>query len=216
MKNQIAQTIRDVKTEKLPKELKKPPRKFSAVKKRGSRVVIKIVAANALNAILLVVLFYILGQLPSVAHKIKELRSRELAAQESADAAVINAELDRNKDKIDTLVGLRASDTEFIEFIEQITSFKNEGVISEIIYPGGDPVVSPRLNSLGGRGYPVILVIRGREEDVSTALSRIQSMPFLLSNQNVELEVGVSEENPGGVTMRLGVYLVVNDTFADN
>lgn len=217
MKNQPIQTQREVKTETLPKELIKMPKKFSAEGKRASRVVVKIVAANVVNVVLLVALFYILGQLPVVARKIKELRNTQLAAQESADVAVINAELARFADKIDTLTGLRASDREFIEFIEQITSLKSEGLISEIVYPGGGPVVSPRLNSIGGRGYPVIFVLKGSQENVNAALSRIQSLPFLITSQEIELEVGqVAKGLPAEITMRLGVYFVVNDTFANN
>ncbi|OGM31645.1 hypothetical protein A2803_04420 [Candidatus Woesebacteria bacterium RIFCSPHIGHO2_01_FULL_44_21] len=212
----VHQASKEPKSEKVPRELRAPHKKF-AIKRRGPSVIVKIVVANVVNVLLLVAIFYLLAQLPVVSKKIKELRSTQLAAQGSADAVIINSEIEKDKEKIDTLTGLLARDQEFIEFVEVVTALKSEGVVTDVIFPGGDPIVSPSLATLGGKGYPIILTFGGSLEAINSGLSRVTALPFILAPQNVELEINqASEENPGGTVLRLGVYLVVNDTFANN
>jgi hypothetical protein len=177
---------------------------------RPTKVLIRVVITNVVNAVLLIAVFYLLSQLPKVAGRIKELRSQQLAAQETTDAAIIASELGRSSDKLNTLTNLYAGDNEFIDFVAKTTALREEGVISEVLFPGEIVISSGSLRGLGvDKGFPISLVFQGSEESLNSALSRVLALPYLLAPQDVELE-----EGEGGWTLRLGLLLVVNDNFA--
>ncbi len=188
-------------------------KKFGGVQKRSLSIVIKVVGANVINVILLVVVLYLLSQLTQVAGKIKELRSAQLAAEETTDAAVIKAEVDKNADKVGELTSLRAGDQEFIDFIEAVSALKSKGVIADVQYPG-TTVGHDKIAPMDGKGFPVLIVLRGSQDQINTGLARVLDLPFLFLPQDVEFDT-VGEE--GGVPgMKLNVLLVVNENFAEN
>ena len=176
-------------------------------KRKISRVLVKIVALNIVNALLIVAIFYVLSQLPVEGKKIKELRSTQIAANESNDAAVLLAEVDRNKDKINELKALFADDSGFLRFVSEADSLKAEGIITELSFPGGVPV----RNEDKELGLPVLIVLQGTKEQINTGLEKVLSLPFFLKPVSVELET-----TPELLIMRFGAFLFVNEDFSKN
>jgi hypothetical protein len=188
-------------------------KKHKEKKKRITRDLVKIIGANIVNVILIVSIFYILGQLPDVAQKIKELRSAQIASQEVSDVAVIQSEIDRNADKIQELRNLFIDDEQFIVFIRELNALQIEGIVSEFDLTGGKTTV----NKDGTSVLPVIIVFQGQKEQINSALKRIHDLPILLRPSAVELvSVSASEENPGGYIMNYTAFLIVDGDFAAN
>jgi len=170
-----------------------------------SRALVKNVAANGVNVILLIATFYFLGDLPHVAQRIKDLRSAQIAAQETVDAEIIRADITRNSDKIEELESLFVGDTGFSEFASLMSALQTEGVVLEFSFPGGS-----KTNARQGHdALQFSIVFQGPQEQVNNALRRVLAPPILIEPSIVELEV-----NPESLTMRLNAYLLVNGDFA--
>jgi len=174
--------------------------------KKVSRVILKVIGANIVNLVLVAVVFYLLGIMPKQAEKIKELRSASIVAQETSDAAVIKADIDKNEDKIEQLKNLFVDDQGFGQFIREVNAIRAEGVITQFDFPGQGSVTRGKL-----RGYPVIIVFQGNLDTVNGAFSRIMDLPFLLSPESIEV-IGSSDN----LTLNFGALLLVNDSFSEN
>lgn len=188
---------------------------IDAGKKRLNRTAVKVIAANVVNFILLGIIFYMISTLPQVAERLKGLRSAQIAAEETADAAILTADIERNAQQISALRALRVKDSEFIDFVEAASAMQAEGVISEVIYPGG-AVMHPDISALKGRGFPIVFVVQGSQENISSAMARIFGLPFLFLPQDIEIETVANGDGSQSMTARLSVLLIVDDNFAAN
>jgi len=184
-------------------------------KHKGTRLLLKFSITNAINVFLIIAIFYLLGQLPVVAGRIKELRSAQFAAEETANVSLIKSEIERSEANINTLQSLFAGDLQFVDFIERLTKLKEEGVISSITFPGG-PVEVKKLSPVRAKGFPVILEFRGNQDSVNSGLSKVFGMPFLFSPQEAELIVVQDSKEKGEIILNIGLYIIVNESFAKN
>jgi hypothetical protein len=191
------------------KEIKKIEEKINNQSRGGKkmpRVILKVIAVNVVNLVLIAAIFYFLGNMDSQAEKIKELRSASIIARETSDVAIIKSDIDKTADKIDRLKDLYVDDNRFGDFIQQVNAIKGEGVITQFDFPGGAVVTEGKL-----RGYPLLLVFQGTKEAVNNALSRVMTLPYLLSPESVEVEL-----NPESVTVSFGALILVNENFSEN
>lgn len=204
-----------MKNSKIPKELRKTDKKFAYKGGKRKVALAKVLVANVMNLLLLAATFYLLGRLPVVAKQMKELHSAQIAAEETTDAGVLNAEIERNKEKVDIVTKFYAGDQEFLDLVDAVYDLRDEGVFSEVVFPGGGSVTVKELAKIGAKGFPVGVTIRGSEEAINSGLSRIFSLPFLFYPQDVELVLEPGE-NSGELVMKFNFYLVVNENFAAN
>lgn len=175
--------------------------------KKKSKLFMKIIALNIVNALLLAVLLYFVGQLPQVAGKVKDLRSEAIAAQETADAAILNSEIERNSEKINKLKGLFANAGGFSDLLTQLGAIKAEGVLTEFSFPGGTPV----QNAAGNSVLSLALTFQGSQDQVNNALGRIFALPILIEPGSAELE-----GNRDAMILRFEGNLYIDERFASN
>jgi len=175
--------------------------------KKKSKLFLKIIALNIVNALLLIAILYFIQELPKIAGKVKELRSAVIVAQETADAAVLSSEIERNSEKINTLKALFLDAGGFSDFLTRLGIIRSEGVLTEFDFPGGTPTV----NAAGKSVLSLALTFRGSQDQVNDALSKILLLPVLIEPGSVELE-----GNKEAMILRFGGFLYVDEYFANN
>lgn len=141
--NQAIQKIEEQATEK--------------AKSRTTSVVIKVAIANIINVVLLVTIFFLLGNLSDIAEKIKDLRSAHLVAQGTSDAALIHADIEKNQDKVDKLDELYIDDDGFADFLTAVAAIRTDPTITEVTFPGSEEAISGTNQT----GVPVSIVFQG-------------------------------------------------------
>lgn len=194
------------KTESSNKMIKTP----ESVQKANKRDITKIVVFNVVNVILVVIILFLVGRLPGEAEKVKNLRSEEIAAQESSSIGVLTSELEKNSSKIQELKDVFVDENQFISFVTSIESIRSQGILSDVTFP----VVNPVKDGSGHLGLPVSIVARGNQDQLNLAIEEVLNLPFLLRPVNVNLEVVNQTEQT--YILRLGLFLYVDEEFSEN
>jgi len=186
------------------------------IKHKRTRLLFKVIVANVINFFLIIAIFYLLGQLPVIAGRIKELRSAQFATEENTNISVIKSEIERNEANISALKSFFAGDLQFVDFVERLTKLKEEGIVSNITFPGGGPVEVKKLSPVRAKGFAVILEFRGSQDFVNSGLSKVFGMPLLFFPYEAELVVVQDSKEKGEIILNIGLYIIVNESFAKN
>lgn len=188
---------------KAAEAIAKIEKESDGLKKKSSKIHKKIIVLNFINVVLLVSIFYFLNKVTLLAKDIKELRSEQIVAQETTDAAVIATELERNSAHIGELEYLFLSQEGFLEFLDEVDAIAANGNVSEFDFP-----VRSSVDRQKRRGMPILIAFEGTQAQVNESLSRFWTLPFLYKITNVELE-----GNSANMSLRLGIFLIVNENF---
>lgn len=175
-------------------------------KKTSSRVLLKIIILNLVNLVLVIAIFFLLGELPKLGNSIKEIRSSNIAAEGKNDAVILASEVDRNREKIDNIRNIYVDENGFVEFVSIINPLRVEGIISDLVF-------SPSAveNSKKQAGVPITMVFQGSRDQINLALEKLYQAPVLFNVVSVELE-GTAE----AAIYRLSIFLLVDESFPKN
>lgn len=177
---------------------------YKNINKGGNKL--KNVIFNVVNVVLLVILFFILNNIPKVATTVKQLRSESIVAQEEADISILSSELKRYQEKIDEVNSKFTNEDKFINFLQEVENIKRDGVLGEFSFPVSQTV----KDSNGNFGFPVSFVFQGSQEQINSEVLRLLNLDFLIKPINVEVEVSSGSEI---ITLRMGSFLYVNEEF---
>lgn len=176
-------------------------------KKASSRILLKIIVINVVSGLLIIAIFVLLNKLSDLGEALKEIRSERFVSQGESEVAVLQSEIEKNREKIERLESLYLDKSSFADFIGVLNTLQTEGVITRIILSGEDPI----LNSKKQLGYPINLVLEGTEEQINTGLERIYAQPVLFSTINSEIEIGAER-----AVLRLNIFLLTDEQFSQN
>ena len=176
-------------------------------RKRNKRTLIKIVALNVTNLLLIFAIFYILGKLPDIASEIKQLRSAQYAAQGVNDAEVLRADINKNSGMVDSLEKLFIDKTSVVDLSKTLSSIRDEGSINEFDFPGSRVIT----DKSGQTVLPILIIFHGSRDQVNDAMNRVFSLPFMFKTQSVEVD-GTPEE----LTLTYNGFILANENFEQN
>lgn len=176
-------------------------------KVRSSRIILKIVVLNVINLLLIGSIFLIIGKLPALGNKLKELRSASFVAQGENDAAVLRSELERHSEDINKLKSLYVNASGFSDFIGELTDMKESGQLSDFTIVGSGVIT----NNAKQKGVPLMVTFEGTEAELNESLEKLYSSPVLFNLASVELE-----RNADNTKMGLSIFLLVDESFAKN
>lgn len=172
------------------------------------RTKVKIIIFNIINLVLLVSLGFLLQKLPRDAEKVKELRSAQVVSHSENDIGVLQAELDKNKENIESISEVFVDDEKFLGFITSIDQLEASGVISNFSLP----VTKPVLDSNKNLGLPVSMTFSGSLDQVNQAFAEVDKLPYILKPVNIDIDVLPD----GRRTVRFGGFLYTNENFNKN
>lgn len=171
---------------------------------------LKAIILNIVNILLIIGIFYISGRLPQLSGEIKELRAKKIISQESSDIAVLSAELEKNKNKINELSSIYLDERGLSSFFAKMEDLAEKGVVSQFDSFLSEPVADRN----GQLGLPILIEFAGQKESISTNLLLVQKLPYLMRPVSVELNRNTDEG--GGYTFKYGVFLYVDESLKKN
>ena len=149
---------------------------------------VKSIIANLINICLIIIVIVLVRKLPAKAQTIKELENQKVLAQENIDLAVLNADIERNREKIDKLGSLIANQNDVLIVIEALSRLKSSGQIQE--FNIADNSVK---DGSGQMGLPIFIKGSGNLEAVDLAISNFHKIGKII--KPVKLNLRIQEEN---------------------
>jgi hypothetical protein len=169
----------------------------------------KDIVLGIVNLLSIVLLVFILVDLPKKARELRDLRINVAKNQIASptytkipeDAKVKSAELEK----------LFLDDFGVINFAVDIEKLKAESpAIKKISFTSPKPV----KDRLGFTGIPAVITIEGNWLELSKALYLIEKTPYLF--RPVNIKAGVNKENKNVIVLHYGIFLYVGDKFSKN
>lgn len=173
----------------------------STTNRKLSHVLLKAIAVNGLNFLVFIGIFLLVRELPKKAQEVKTVLTEVQASQQAADTAVLKSEIEKSRDKIDTLTKLFSGDQTVISFVSDMDELKAAGVISEYEFP----ITALITDKSGIKGLPVAITAKGSKEAVNIALQKISSLKTLV--KPITLSMTISES--GEYVAKFGGFLYV-------
>jgi hypothetical protein len=183
-------------------------------KRITSKLMLRSLILNVVNAVLLISTIFIFTRLPGLAAKIKEARTKELSTPSAADSQVLEAELSDNFAKLDQLELLFAKESRILDFVREIDTLKKEGVVTRFSFESNDVVQDVSKNF----GLKIAIDFTGDLERVNTAINKVESLSYLIKPESAELLVTKSqvEGESDTITYRLKGVLYVDKSLSQN
>jgi Tfp pilus assembly protein PilO len=167
----------------------------------------KIHILAVLSVIGLVITFILLNRISVLANEIKEAKHESASEADLADYAFLESEIEHYQQQIDELNSLFASDSEIINFVQEIDRLKREGVVQSFSFVSNTPII----DKSGNLGIPISITLSGNEEQIDAALRNIQSLPFLLRGVQTEVSKETNEEGVETTILEYGGFLYVEE-----
>ena len=172
------------------------------IKKKLSRVLLKVIVVNVLNVFVLVGLLIVLNEIPKRALEVKTATTKMQAAQQNADAAVLEADIEKNKEKLDLIQSVFSGDKTLIAFISHMEDLKTQNTVSSYEFP----ITNEIADKTGLKGLPVTVTIVGNPISIQPAISQIFDTTSLL--KPVSLTIETAED--GNSIATLGAFLYIS------
>lgn len=158
--------------------------------------------------VLIVILILILGRIGPLSQEIMEKRS-EIVNSTSSDALeVAKARLNRNTNKVADLNKLFINDDNLVDFVKEIDTLKNEGLINSFSFGASDV----RDKRSGYNAIPFEIMIEGDGAKISSTMSKILSLPYFIVDVSAELQLNET----GGYTYNYGGFLYISEDYGKN
>lgn len=164
------------------------------------KLYIKIIIVNIVDVLLIATTIFFLTKLPAIAIEISKVHGQALAGEQSSEGAVIKADLDNNKEKIEELSDLFLDDTGLVNFNEEVAKLKAAGVVTDASFVSTTPVTDATL----ARGLPILFKASGTKEQVNNAVKEITNLPALIRPVTVKLTTGET-----GWSLEYGVFVYI-------
>lgn len=158
----------------------------------------KVLAIHGVNLVLLFLILLLLGKLPQKAQVMQDLRNQKIAAQESMDVDVLEAELLALQDQIKVLEDAFVTDSQLLHFIEKMDELKAQGLIADY-----EPLSSGIVRSKKSSGLPVEVNLQGDPATISKGLNSLAQTGFLFK----PVTFVMSRNEDGSYQVRYGIFL---------
>ena len=182
---------------------------FRQKAKTDLRPYASILLLGLINVIIIIVLLFVLGQLPHKASEVKVARNRQIKNISGGDVEAVKREIERNSIKIQVIRDLYPDQTEVISFVNAIDSLKEEGTLVNFSFASEAPVV----DRLGFKALPVVITISGDVDSIRSGLSSIDNLPYVLRPVTVEM---TRSEDETSFVLQYGGVLYVSESFEEN
>jgi Tfp pilus assembly protein PilO len=140
--------------------------------------------------ILLIALMTILGRLPLLADEIRNLSTESVSvSDENLDE--LRQQLAVAQPRVEQLSEYFPDESGVVDFIGEIDKLKAQGTIDSFSFASSD-AVTDKSKSLS---LPVLIVVTGDADKISSALGQIQSLPYIIRAVSVDIdaEAGFTE-----------------------
>lgn len=158
-----------------------------------------------LGFIALLVIFS--GRLPQRANELREARRENLKNIAKTGIEIAGLEIEYSRQKADKLNKLFPDEKGVIDFVREIDTLKEEGIISSFSFASENYV----RDRTGYFGIPFVVGFDGTWSLIGEGLQRFQDLPFIFRAVSIE-----TERQPEGniVKLRYGGFLYVNESLA--
>lgn len=150
-----------------------------------SGFLIKTLFVNFVNFLVLVATILLIRDLQTKSLEVKTARTKVISMSQDIDAAVLSADLERERTKISDISSLLSGETTLISFIETLDKLKKDKVISEFEFP----LLTDVPDKTGARGLPIVMTIQGTKIQLDESLRKIGDLPVLLRPVTLTIEV---------------------------
>ena len=180
-------------------EAEKPRRKFGF----GSKVLVRAMILNAVNVVLVILIVILIGKLPVKGQNLKELRGQEMLLRETTDVAVLESEIESNKDKISLVEAHFVDERGVLGFLEAKDQLERDGRIKSFSI-GEKPILDKHKN----KGLAIKMEFEGSLGEVNESMARVMGLPYFLNPVEVKLAVDPGSDR---VLMALVGFLYINE-----
>ena len=187
---------KDSKT-KVKQEQKKSGEEKSRYK---TTLFIQSMILNLVNVVLIIAIVILFFLLPKKSAELSELTNNQVLEKEKTDAIVLQADVDKNLDKIDAIKDTQINESSLVRFFEyrdEIT--KIPGVTRFEI---SEKTISDRNKNVG---YGITIEARGSGESINNVYKKIQGVPFLIEPMVFDIKV---DENGEYILTYLGILYI--------
>lgn len=164
-----------------------------------SKTLFKIIVVNGLNALIVLSLIYLAPQVERVASEVKTKSSESLARQQVSSSAVLQSEIDRNKDNIEKIRSKLSGEKTVIAFLADLDKLRSEGVVSASDFPTTQEIIDKQKLT----GFPVSLSFKGDLNTINNNWQKVNSLPYLLRPVTIDLLL-----EDGQNTLTLGYFFI--------
>lgn len=156
--------------------------------------------------IIFIIAILVLGsQLDKSAIELKKLRTEKLAKQSAASNTVALGELENFETEIESVLAEFPDQNSILEFINSLDNLKRQGTILQFSFASDEAL----KDSTGTLGLPVLIEIKGNQENINNGLKAISELPVILKPVKTEL----TRAEDGSFTLRYGGFLYVDQKF---
>lgn len=175
-------------------------------KDEKSRLIIKVSILGAIIFILFVGLLTLLGRLPLIANEIKNVKT-ETASVSDEKLRELEQQLTTAQPKVEQISKFFPDESGIVDFIGEIDKLKAEGVIDSFSFANGAAV----MDKSKSYALPVLIEVKGNINRISSAIERIQSLPYIIRAVNIKISTAETLEIEG----EEGEIVIVPDTSGD-
>jgi len=150
---------------------------------RFSQLFIRILVTNIVNVILLGAALFLLSNIDRLAGEVAETRSLVLASQQSSEAAVLTADLERNSQKINELNSAFLDDSGLVIFEAALSELRASAVVESYSYIS----TQPTPDTTKSRGLPILVKATGDITTINNAVQKIFQLPAIIRPVTVKL-----------------------------
>ena len=161
------------------------------------------------NLVLIVGAVVILGKLPSRALEFKALRNAELQLTTKSSFDIAELEIESSSQKADRLLVLFPDEPGLVEFVKEIDTLKEEGIVTRFFFASEKAV----RDKTGYYGIPLVIEFSGTWDQIGLAIQIIDDLPYLLRAVTVDAE---PEPDTGLIIFKYGGFLYVDESLAKN
>lgn len=164
-----------------------------------SKTLFKIIVVNALNGLIVLAIIYLAPQIEKVASEVKTKSSESLARQQVSSSAVLQSEIDRNKESIEKIRSKLSGEKTVIAFLADLDKLRSEGVVTASEFPTTQEIVDKQKLV----GFPVSLTFRGDLNTINSSWQKVNSLPYLLRPVTVDVLL-----EDGQNTITIGYFFI--------
>lgn len=178
-------------------------------KKLTSNLWVKEIGIGVINLILILATIILLGQLADKAQEVKTARNASIATTTKSSSEIAGLELEASREKADKLKSIFPNESGLIDFVSEIDSLKEEGLITTFAFASEKAV----KDKTGEFGIPIVIQFQGTWAQIGDSLNRLNQTPFLVRGVTIEANRGVED---GLITLKYGGFLYVDESLAKN
>lgn len=206
--NKAAQKQRKANVPKKPEEKVKKV-KVKKTKKKGNNFWVKDLLLAVINLGFIVAIVFLLGKLPIRAGELKALRNADLKMTAKGNIDITELKIESSKEKADRLFVLYPNESGLIDFVKEIDKLKEAGLVTRFSFASERAV----KDQTGYFGIPLIIDFLGTWEQVDSAISTIESLPYLIRVVNIDVK---PQEESNLILFKYGAFLYVDESLAKN